>query len=525
MDRIDIHIVYTHEADEYLKEKPEKVDLAGKVLLICYAIDNKEVQVIDLSENDLLPDEFINAITDMNVVKCCFYADNTIYMISQITNIPIPNSNWIDLCEVIKFFDLPVLTKYRGKILEYDCSELSKAERIFTGVNKYGERNMPEDFPKEWNNYKAMAKEYILLVRKAYDKYYLSSAIEQKAIWVGIDARTKIRNKKMRVDSCRMKELYYEKINSKNEMVCDFCSEVDAFGNLNEDEARHLLRGDYNAEIIMDFLERKALLNDKEDMYNVFEKEHEEAVQQRELYEIFKTMEGKSYIINPFVSRENIDMFLEDIFIFDNEKPYICEYTNAQTKIKKWIAENLEGKKFPFTGKNKWEQSGYAAIIYKSIIYCMLTGRKVDLGVLSVFAEKGQVYLKLPSGRAVAYAFYGIEFSVVGQVVMYRKKVINGKKAYVNKNRNLKKIVALLEWDLLREKMENLYKQGVDILLDGRSYLVVDIPDAKTEEKVRIEMEKTPAWYRGEKLNVSVDEGGNKNECPEISDWLDEYLD
>jgi len=236
-------------------------------------------------------------------------------------------------------------------------------------------------------------------------------------------------------------------------------------------------------------------------------------------------MEGKSYVINPFVSRENIDMFLEDIFIFDNEKPYICEYTNAQTKIKKWIAENLEGKKFPFTGKNKWEQSGYAAIIYKSIIYCMLTGRKVDLGVLSVFAEKGQVYLKLPSGRAVAYAFYGIEFSVVGQVVMYRKKVINGKKAYVNKNRNLKKIVALLEWDLLREKMENLYKQGVDILLDGKSYLVVDIPDAETEEKVRIEMEKTPAWYRGEKLKVNVDEGGNKNECPEISDWLDEYFD
>lgn len=282
MDRIDIHIVYTREADEYLKEKPEKVDLAGKVLLICYAIDNKEVQVIDLSENDLLPDEFINAITDMNVVKCCFYADNIIYLISQITNIPIPNSNWIDLCEVIKYFDLPVLAKYRGKILEYDCSELSKAERIFTGVNKYGERNMPEDFPEEWNNYKAMAKEYIILVRKAYDKYYLSSAIEQKAIWVGIDARTKIRNKKMRVDSCRMKELYYDKINSKNEMVCDFCSEVDAFGNLNEDEARHLLRGDYNAEIIMDFLERKALLNDKEDMYNVFEKEHEEAVQQRE---------------------------------------------------------------------------------------------------------------------------------------------------------------------------------------------------------------------------------------------------
>lgn len=137
------------------------------VLLFGYAVDDGEVQVIDLAQGERIPPEIMAALTDENVVKYAFNANFERVCLSRYLGYPtgeyLDPTQW--RCSMIwsAYLGLPLSLAGVGAALNLDKQKLTEGKELIryfcqpctpTKVNGGRARNLPADALEKWELFK-----------------------------------------------------------------------------------------------------------------------------------------------------------------------------------------------------------------------------------------------------------------------------------------------------------------------------------------------------------------------------------
>ena len=185
-------------------------DPGFRILLFGYAVNDGEVNVIDLASGEEIPSEIINAIRDENVIKWAHNASFERVCLSRYLRLPpheyLPPESW--RCSMVwsAYLGLPLSLKDIGRVLrleEQKIDEGRKLIRLFcsptipSAKNGYFQRNLPEFFPEEWQRFieynRRDVEVEIAIARKLspfpvpdfiWDEYHLSEQINDRGVLV-----------------------------------------------------------------------------------------------------------------------------------------------------------------------------------------------------------------------------------------------------------------------------------------------------------------------------------------------------
>ena len=180
------------------------------ILLFGYAVDDGDVNVIDLASGEEIPDEIINAIRDEKVIKWAHNASFERVCLSRYLRLPrheyLSPESW--RCSMVwsAYLGLPLSLKDIGKVLrleEQKIDEGRKLIRLFcsptvpSAKNGYFQRNLPKFFPDDWKRFieynRRDVEVEIAIARKLspfpvpdfiWDEYHLSERINDRGVLV-----------------------------------------------------------------------------------------------------------------------------------------------------------------------------------------------------------------------------------------------------------------------------------------------------------------------------------------------------
>ena len=140
-----------------------------EILLFAYSVDDDEVQVVDFTHGETLPEEIIKALTDSNVTKTAFNATFERICISKFLGYPdgkyLDPSAW--RCTMIHSLELglPGSLKGVGAVLGLEKQKLEEGAelvRFFCTPMKSRDgkilRRFPKDNPSRWERFKEYNK-------------------------------------------------------------------------------------------------------------------------------------------------------------------------------------------------------------------------------------------------------------------------------------------------------------------------------------------------------------------------------
>jgi len=144
-----------------------------KILLVAYAVDDDPVQIIDLAQGEALPEWFVNALFDEKVTKVAHNATFervclSVYLWqtgSRQKGFLMPADSWHCTMVQASRCGLPMSLKEAGAALGLEQQKMSEGRALIKlfctpkpkktdGIFQEGDRNLPEDFPKEWETFK-----------------------------------------------------------------------------------------------------------------------------------------------------------------------------------------------------------------------------------------------------------------------------------------------------------------------------------------------------------------------------------
>ena len=185
-------------------------DPGFRILLFGYAIDDGDVNVIDLASGEKIPDEIIEAIKDENVIKWAHNASFERVCLSHYLRLPpheyLPPESW--RCSMVwsAYLGLPLSLKDVGRVLrleEQKIDEGRKLIRLFcsptvpSAKNGYFQRNLPQFFTDDWKRFieynRRDVEVEIAIANKLspfpvpdfiWDEYHLSERINDRGVLV-----------------------------------------------------------------------------------------------------------------------------------------------------------------------------------------------------------------------------------------------------------------------------------------------------------------------------------------------------
>lgn len=147
-----------------------------EILIIGYAFDNEDVQVIDLAQGEEMPDEFTEALFDEEIKK---HAHNAVFERNAFKRVgyDIPIEQWY--CTLVKsaYCGLPLGLDQVSKVLDLQDKKLDTGKALIkyfscpckpTKINGMRTRNYPWDAPEKWEMYKTYNKYDVLSEREIY---------------------------------------------------------------------------------------------------------------------------------------------------------------------------------------------------------------------------------------------------------------------------------------------------------------------------------------------------------------------
>lgn len=138
-----------------------------EIILFAYAFDDEPVEIIDLKNNEILPDEVISALHDPEIIKSAFNANFERNALKNHTFLPdgMPPEQW--QCTMIKALTLglPSSLDMVGKALRFpeDKQKMKEGKALIqyfckpckpTKINGGRTRNLPEHDMEKWNLFK-----------------------------------------------------------------------------------------------------------------------------------------------------------------------------------------------------------------------------------------------------------------------------------------------------------------------------------------------------------------------------------
>ena len=149
-----------------------------EIMLIAFAFDNDEVNVIDLMNKEAIPKDIIKAFTDPKIIKCAHNANFERVCFSKY-GYEIPAEQWectaiksafcgypLKLADVSEILDLGDKGKLNiGKdLIKYFCVPCKP-----TKVNNHRYRNLPSHSPEKWTEFKQYVKNDVIAEREIDD--------------------------------------------------------------------------------------------------------------------------------------------------------------------------------------------------------------------------------------------------------------------------------------------------------------------------------------------------------------------
>lgn len=137
-----------------------------QVLLFSYSTDGENVQVIDLTAGDIIPEEIVQAIKDSSVLKFAFNAQFERVCLSKQLGLPagkfLDPTGWRCSMVLASVVGLPPALQQVSDVMKLKTPKLAEGERLIKrfsvprSLSADGEhkRNLPEDYPNEWRLFK-----------------------------------------------------------------------------------------------------------------------------------------------------------------------------------------------------------------------------------------------------------------------------------------------------------------------------------------------------------------------------------
>lgn len=184
-----------------------------EILLFAYSVDKGPVQVINIKENEQIPTDVLNALTDNSVKK---YAYNAVFeriCLSKYLGYPIgmylsPNSWYCDMVHSATL-GLPLSLENVGIVLGIEKQKLSIGKSLIkyfcipctpTKANGYRTRNLPHHDRDKWNEFIKYNKRDVEteveihnrlakfpVLEQEWDNYHLDQRINDYGIMIDID--------------------------------------------------------------------------------------------------------------------------------------------------------------------------------------------------------------------------------------------------------------------------------------------------------------------------------------------------
>ena len=175
------------------------------ILLCAFAFDDQPVVIIDLASGESLPDSFINALFDSNILKTAYNASFEFNVLAHHLKRPLDITQWQCTMVLGLTLGLPAGLDEIGKVLNissdmlkisegkklikfFSCPVKSKNNNNFIDLflDHTSNRNFPHSNPEKWQTFKDYCKQDVVAERAIHHKLskFAPPVSEHKLWWL-----------------------------------------------------------------------------------------------------------------------------------------------------------------------------------------------------------------------------------------------------------------------------------------------------------------------------------------------------
>ncbi|WP_010175510.1 DNA polymerase [Bacillus coahuilensis] len=201
-----------------------------EILLFAYAVDDEEVEIVDLASGEKIPANILKAMIDPTVIKTAYNANFERTCLAKHFQIPMPPEQWRCTSVHALMLGLPGYLDGVAKCLKLQGQKMKEGKALIryfsipckpTKVNGGRTRNLPKHDPARWDTFKDYCKQDVEVereIRKKLEVFPLPTMeqelweLDQKINDEGVVIDTNLVNHAIKADKAFQDELIEEAV-------------------------------------------------------------------------------------------------------------------------------------------------------------------------------------------------------------------------------------------------------------------------------------------------------------------------